>query len=401
MKKQLIAVGVAGLLTIPAVSFSAEMAGPSLYGSFRTGLTFGSGDASVGDFTSRWGFQGSHEVSEGLTASYKYESKFNTTNAESSGGAGHGHDAVDAIADVAEELAVVILGQDEAFSTDDHDMDTDTADTTRYSCTRGNPLQIMRDEMDPPMITGYTEIGAEQDFETALGADDVVCGNIVSHTDAGSAAAAEIDADGGPGGRLSYVSLSGGFGTISLGQIWSASAIHYGFKVDPSYVNGVFGGANYRNGNSVSYSSSAGDVSFQIDKVTGDGAKVELGTSANLGPVGVGFGYWSNSDDEAGFTGVAVSTGAAGVNLTIGLGSSTDGDGVKSKTNILHVGGSVGDSGLSYALQVANSDAAGSAGDQNLLVVTNSLGSGASLIFEHLSPGSGDASSLLGLKVDF
>ena len=97
MKKQLIAVGVAGLLTIPAVSFSAEMAGPSLYGSFRTGLTFGSGDASVGDFTSRWGFQGSHEVSEGLTASYKYESKFNTTNAESSGGAGHGHDGFDCI----------------------------------------------------------------------------------------------------------------------------------------------------------------------------------------------------------------------------------------------------------------------------------------------------------------
>ena len=97
MKKQLIAVGLAGLLTIPTVSFSAEMGGANLYGSFRTGLTFGDGDASVGDFTSRWGFTGSHEVSEGLTASYKYESKFNTANAESSGGVGHGHDAVDAV----------------------------------------------------------------------------------------------------------------------------------------------------------------------------------------------------------------------------------------------------------------------------------------------------------------
>ena len=71
------------------------MAGPSLYGSFRTGLSFGSGDASVADIGSRWGFKGSHEVSEGLTASYKYESKFNTTNAESSGGAGHTHAAAD------------------------------------------------------------------------------------------------------------------------------------------------------------------------------------------------------------------------------------------------------------------------------------------------------------------
>ena len=211
-----------------------------------------------------------------------------------------------------------------------------------------------------------------------------------------------IDADGGPGGRLSYVALSGGFGTVTLGQIWSASAIHYGFKVDPSYVNGVFGGASYRPGHTVSYSSSAGDVSFQIDKVTGgDEPRIEIGASASLGPVGVSYANWNNADDEAGFTGVSVSAGAAGVNLTVGLGSSKDAAGDKSKMNILHVGGSVGDSGLSYAVQIATSDADAGAGDQNLLVVTNSLGSGASLIFEHLSPGVGDASSLLGLKVDF
>ena len=161
MKKQLIAVGLAGLLTIPAVSFGAEMAGPSLYGSFRTGIIFGDGDSDVSDIVSRWGIKGSHEVSEGLTASYKYEAKMNTTSAVSSG----------------------------------------------------------------------------------------------------------------DNGRLSNISLSGGFGTVSLGQIWSASAIHYGFAVDPSYYNGVFGGASYRQGNSVSYSSSAGDVNFQIDKVTGDGKR--------------------------------------------------------------------------------------------------------------------------------
>ena len=85
--------GVRGQLSVPSVVLGAEMAGASLYGSFRTGLTFGSGDASVSDIGSRWGFKGSHEVAEGLTASYKYESKFNTTNAESSGGAGHSHAA--------------------------------------------------------------------------------------------------------------------------------------------------------------------------------------------------------------------------------------------------------------------------------------------------------------------
>ena len=291
MKKQLIAVGLAGLLTIPAVSFGAEMAGPSLYGSFRTGLILGDGNNNVSDIGSRWGIKGSHEVSEGLTAAYKFEARMNTTNAVS---AGHQ-----------------------------------------------------------------------------------------------------------PAGRLSNISLSGGFGTVTLGQIWSASAIHYGFAVDPSYWYGVFGGANYRRGNSVSYSSSAGDVSFQIDKETGDEERVQLGASASFGPVGVGLGYWSSDVDDSSFTGVALTTGAAGVSLTIGLGSSDDDAGSSSDTSILHVGGSLGDSGFSYALQMANSDAANNAGDQNLIVVTNSLGSGASLIFEYLDPAAGDNLSLIALKVDF
>ena len=313
MKKQLIAVGLAGLLTIPAVSFGAEMAGPSLYGSFRTGLIFGDGDSDVSDIGSRWGIKGSHEVSEGLTASYKYEAKMNTTNAESSG------------------------GNDEILAS----ADSDPTNTSPTDTLVGVAVK------DDPTI------------------------------------AKKVSA-GGPGGRLSYVSLSGGFGTVTLGQIWSASAIHYGFAVDPSYWNGVFGGANYRNGNSVSYSSSAGDVSFQIDKVTGAKEKVELGASASFGPVGVGLGYWSSDVNESSFTGVALSTGAAGVSLTIGLGSSDSKTGVSSDTSVLNVGGSLGDSGFSYALQVANSDADDNAGDQNLIVVTNSLGSGASLIFEYL-----------------
>ena len=302
MKKQLIAVGLAGLLTIPAVSFGAEMAGPSLYGSFRTGLVFGDGDSKVADIGSRWGIKGSHEVAEGLTASYKYEARMDTTSATT---AGHRHDPAGG---------------------------------------------------DSP--TG--------------------------------------------GGRLSNISLSGGFGTVSLGQIWSASAIHYGFKVDPSYAYGVFGGASYRPGNTVSYSSTAGDVSFQLDKVTGAGEKIEIGASASLGPVGVGLGYWSSDVNDKSFTGVALSTGAAGVSLTIGLGSEDKGDGESEDVSILHVGGSLGDSGFSYALQVANSDAADNAGDQNLIVVTNSLGSGASLIFEYLDKGNDDDNkSMLALKVDF
>ena len=299
MKKQLIAVGLAGLLTIPAVSFGAEMAGPSLYGSFRTGIIFGGGDSNVSDIGSRWGIKGSHEVSEGLTASYKFEARMDTTTAIS---AGH-----------------------------------------RYDPDDGNGTS--------------------------------------------------------GGGRLSNISLSGGFGTVSLGQIWSASAIHYGFAVDPSYNYGVFGGADYRRGNSISYSSSAGDVSFQIDKETGIKERVQLGASASFGPVGIGLGYWSSDVDGESFTGVALSTGAAGVNLTIGLGSYQPDGGESEDASVINVAGSLGDSGFSYAVQVAENDRY--SGDQNLVVVTNSLGSGASLIFEHKDPGDGENATLIALKVDF
>ena len=298
MKKQLIAVGLAGLLTIPAVSFGQEMAGPSLYGSFRTGLFFGGGkDERVSNIGSRWGITGSHEVSEGLTASYKYETGIDSATASAGGG------------------------------------------------------------------------------------------------------------------RHSNISLSGGFGTVSLGQFWSASAIHYGFAVDGSYWNGTFGGASGRPGHSVSYSSSAGDVSFQIDKVInsdlnakfGTEERVELGASATFGPVGVGLGYWNSDVYDASFTGVAVSTGAAGVNLTIGLGSGesvNDNDMiVPYDTNIVRINGAVGDTGVSYSVQLSSSDLASH--DRNVIILTNSLGAGASLIFEHKDPGEGESASLLGLKVDF
>ena len=43
MKKLLITVCLSGLLSVPSAVLGAEMAGASLYGSFRAGLEFGGG----------------------------------------------------------------------------------------------------------------------------------------------------------------------------------------------------------------------------------------------------------------------------------------------------------------------------------------------------------------------
>ena len=285
MKKQLIAVGLAGLLAIPAISFGAEMDGPNLYGSFRAGVSFGDGDANVQNYISRWGIRGSSEVSEGLTAAYRYETGLDTANA------------------------------------------------------------------------------------------------------------------GLSGGRLSYVSLSGGFGTITAGQIWSAGYNHYGAKLDPTWFNGRGGGVNFRIGNTLSYSSSAGDVSFQVDAVTGEDEHFEFGATAALGPIGVGVGHWNNGNDDTAFTGVAVSAGAGGVGLAVGLGSRDNATGADTDTSIISVSGDIGDSGISYGLQITSSN--NDDIDQNLVSLVNTLGPGVAIHFEHADPGVGDATSHLALRVDF
>ena len=332
MKKLLITVCLSGLLSVPSAVLGAEMAGPSLYGSFRAGLNFGSGDAAVSNYSSRWGFKGSLEVSEGLTAAYKYETNINTTNAASGGGAGHSHDAVD---------------------------DNDAIDDNN-------------DEMTPAL------------------------GTFSDH------AHAKTSADVSGGGRQSYVSLSGGFGTVTVGKLWSASYNHYGAALDPTWFKGSGGaeGATYTIGNTVSYSSSAGDVSFQIDKVTGDAEMLQFGATAALGPVGVGLGYWSSDADDSGFTGVAISAGAGGIGLAVGLGSEDNAEGKPSDTSLLSVSGALGDSGVSYGVQVASSD--NDDLDQTLVSLVNTLGPGVAIHFEHLDPGNDDeSSSHLVLRVDF
>ena len=160
-------------MSIPSVVFAEA----SWYGSIKTGIESAPKDQTdydanpdgeadyeqktgVTDFFSRWGIQGSNEVSEGLTAVYRYETKIDSTDASSSGG------------------------------------------------------------------------------------------------------------------RLSYVGLSGGFGTITVGQVWNASYNHFGGIVDQAlnygstgYIEGISAGAGGRDGSAVSYAVSVGNVSMQADAI--------------------------------------------------------------------------------------------------------------------------------------
>ena len=68
------------------------------------------------------------------------------------------------------------------------------------------------------------------------------------------------------GNRLSYVGLSGGFGTLTMGRVWGAEYNTTGGILDNSYFYGDSYGS-YRVGPALSYAVSAGPVSMQLDAI--------------------------------------------------------------------------------------------------------------------------------------
>ena len=178
MKKSFLVFALAGLLSLPSV----VLAEASWYGSIRAGWQ--SDDISgVANAGSRWGIKGTSEISEGLSAVYRFE----------------------------------------------HNIDSTSASLTS--------------------------------------------------------------------GRLSYVGLSGGFGTLSIGQVDNAALNNAGF-VDNSTFLGTSELAN-KVGNTVSYAASVGSMSFQIDAIGDRGSandkdldSAQFGASLQIGENGtIGFGY--------------------------------------------------------------------------------------------------------------
>ncbi len=97
---------------------------------------------------------------------------------------------------------------------------------------------------------------------------------------------------GGTKGRLAYVGLSGGFGALTLGQVWSASYNHAGVIRDIGnwYSSGDTSG---RVGSALSYAFSGDAFSVQFDAIMAGGKDTgkaidqwELGATVNIGDIG-------------------------------------------------------------------------------------------------------------------
>ena len=100
------------------------------------------------------------------------------------------------------------------------------------------------------------------------------------------------------GDRLSYMGLSGGFGNITMGRVWSAAYNNSGSLryIGPYYGSGDTPG---RIGSAVSYAFSSDAASMQVDAVMDSGKdtgstidEVQFGATINFGDIGkLGLGY--------------------------------------------------------------------------------------------------------------
>ena len=122
---------------------------------------------------------------------------------------------------------------------------------------------------------------------------------------------AESDTDNGSDPfdktRLATVGLSGGFGSVTLGQQWSAYFNTFGTLVSPTYTVGHAAGPNlFRTGDTIKYANAFGPVGLEVDVRLDEGD----GTDAN----------------EKGGTGIGLTLNLI-ENLTIGVASDSQENG--------------------------------------------------------------------------
>ncbi len=108
---------------------------------------------------------------------------------------------------------------------------------------------------------------------------------------------------GGTKGRLAYVGLSGGFGALTLGQVWSASYNHTGVIRDISNWHSAHESSG-RVSSALSYAYTGDAFSVQFDAIMAGGKDTgkavdqwELGATVNIGDIGkVAFAHVKKED---------------------------------------------------------------------------------------------------------
>ncbi len=216
--------------------------------------------------------------------------------------------------------------------------------------------------------------------------------------------------------RIATVGVSGGFGSINLGNQWSAWYNKVGVHVDPTFaVGGAHHIGPFRTANTIKYSNSFGPVSFELDarlddtgKEGGDGhaAAASIAVNDNI-TLAAGV---DNTKDGDSLTGGAIQVSVGNYWASIAQQSrdpDNDADPEPSTTQVW-VGGSFGNTSAMLGTGQHDDDTGSMNGEPSdiTLGIYHNMGGGLKLLYEgHKADSDGAGSDktahLFGIRLDF
>lgn len=217
--------------------------------------------------------------------------------------------------------------------------------------------------------------------------------------------------------RLGYVGVSGPFGSITVGQQWSAY-YSVGGNLSQNYWSGPAPVGPGRVGETIQYSNSLGPVSLEIDARADDGGNGNgFGAGITVTPmdnVFLGLAFDSNSDTDKETVGFAGGVNLGGINFVVGheQGENHDGGalGMSDVSNtVIGIGTSLSDQMnvlVSYGRKEFENASGGTRDDSNFMIGGNYvLGGGVQIWGEFIAPDVGGVDQpeqfLLALRIDF
>lgn len=281
------------------------------------------------------------------------------------------------------------------------------ADISAYG--RINNRIVIADNDDVNMETSGSRFGFKGSGDLGNGMSAFARYEFSTKTDA---------AGGNIGNRLSFVGLSGPFGSISLGQQWSAYFQNFGTHASLNIINGPGQMSNSvrswlgRTGNTIKYANSFGPVSLKLDARVddaGDGGGNGFGGGVTITPMDnftLAGAFDSDDTNDSDVMGVAAIAGFGGITVTVAHEQAESGDDEADNT-LLWLGAGVTDNlslTVGYGTQSVTESGTETETDQLALIGVLNMGGGLKLWgqFHNTDDGSSDADTVaLGVRLDF
>ena len=223
----------------------------------------------------------------------------------------------------------------------------------------------------------------------------------------------EAGSGSGLGVRLAFVGVSGPFGSVSMGQQWSAYFTNLGTYASLNIIKGPGQIGPFRTGNTVQYSNSFGPVSLKLDARvddagTGNGNGFGAGLTLNpMDNVTLAGAIDSNDDNDTETMGVAAVMGLGMLTVTVAHEQQEVGTTSEKNNTLLWLGAGVTDQlslTVGYGKTETETGSTSTEDDQLALIGVLNLGGGLKLWgqFHNSDKGTSDADTIaLGMRLDF